>query len=198
MSTPIITLYDVVFTTDGKRYSYLAGTLDYDIEEYVVVPVGRGEIETVAKIVAMKHCSTSELLLPVEQLKTILRRASTEEREAFNKSTLTTPKKSKEKTDKTSFAADNTYISEGIQSDGSLILCYEDYGVDAFDGMDYEVTYELNPENTKKLQEFLSAKYTGNIEYMIIQECGLGYRKKALTELFEEAGVEFSHFSWIS
>lgn len=198
MSTPIITLYDVVFATGGKRYSYLAGTLNYDLEEYVVVPVGRDDQEKVAKIVEMKHYSPSELRLPVEQLKTILRRASAAEREAFEKQSSRTPKKAKGKTNKASFATDDAYITEGLQRDGSLIICYEDYGVDSFDGMDYEVIYELNPENTKKLQEFLSAKYTGNIEYMIIQECGLGYRKKALTELFEEAGVEYSHFSWIS
>ena len=64
--------------------------------------------------------------------------------------------------------------------------------------MDYEVTYKLNPENTKKLHTYLSARYTGGIEYMIVQECGPGYRRKALTELFSEAGVEYTSFTWMS
>lgn len=71
-------------------------------------------------------------------------------------------------------------------------------GKNIMDGMDYEITYELNPENTKKLHEYLSVKHNGGLEHMIIQECGPGYRKKALVELFEEAGVEYNHFSWIS
>ena len=36
------------------------------------------------------------------------------------------------------------------------------------------------------------------IEYMILQECGPGYRRKALTELFSEAGVEYTKFTWIT
>lgn len=50
----------------------------------------------------------------------------------------------------------------------------------------------------KKLRAYLSASHTGSIECMIREECGRGYRKKALTELFEEAGVEYKYFTWIS
>lgn len=189
MSTPI-TLYDVVFVPGGKRYSYLAGADGYAVGECVVVPAGRDGREAVVQIAAVRSCKPEGLLVP---LKTILRRASEAESKAFGK-----PAAAKAKAPRTPAKPDSSYIAEGLQPDGSLIICYEDYGVEAFSGMDYEVTYRLNPENTAKLRAYLSARYTGGIEYMIVQECGPGYRRKALTELFSEAGVEFEQFTWIA
>lgn len=168
MSTPI-TLYDVVFGPGGKRYSYLAGGEEYAVDECVVVPA--------------------------EQLKTILRRASDAESKAFGKAESSKKTKAKAAPAKQS---DDTFISDGLQPDGSLVISYEDYGVESFGGMDYEVIYKLEPDAVKKLRAYLSAGHTGSIEYMIREECGPGYRKKALTELFEEAGVEYKYSTWIS
>ena len=39
--------------------------------------------------------------------------------------------------------------------DGSIILSYEDYNVEAFGGADYEAIYELSKENADKLKEIL-------------------------------------------
>lgn len=188
-----ITLYDVIFGPGGKRYSYLAGGEEYAVDECVVVPAGKGGREAVVQIAAVRSCEPGELRVPAEQLKTIIRRADEAESKAFGK-----PAAAKAKAPKTPAKPDSSYIAEGLQSDGSLLICYEDYGVEAFGGMDYEVTYKLNPENTKKLHAYLSARYTGGIEYMILQECGPGYRRKALTELFSEAGVEYTKFTWIA
>lgn len=189
MSTPI-TLYDVVFVPGGKRYSYLAGADVYAVGECVVVPAGKDGREAVVQIEAVRGCEPGELTVP---LKTILRRASEAESKAFGK-----PAAAKAKAPRTPAKPDSLYIAEGLQPDGSLIICYEDYGVESFGGMDYEVTYKLNPENTEKLHAYLSARYTGGIEYMILQECGPGYRRKALTELFSEAGVEYTSLTWMS
>ncbi len=158
---------------------------------------GKDGHESAVRVVSKRRCPVDDMPFPLEKMKHILRRATEDEITVFNQERRSKGKKITKKFVKEAYNGE-PYTSEGVQRDGSIIICHEDYGVDSFDGMDYEITYELNPENTKKRQEYLSAKYTGGIEYMIIQECGLGYRKKALTELFEEAGVEFSHFSWIS
>lgn len=194
MSTPI-TLYDVVFVPGGKRYSYLAGGEEYEVGECVVVPAGKDGREAVVQIAAVRSCEPGELRVPEGQLKTIIRRASEAEREAFGKAEASRKPKAKAAPAKQS---DDTYISEGLQPDGSLVISYEDYGVESFGGMDYEVIYKLEPDAVKKLKAYLSAGHTGSIECMIREECGPGYRKKALTELFEEAGVEYKYFTWIS
>lgn len=139
MSTPI-TLYDVVFVPGGKRYSYLAGADGYAVGECVVVPAGKGGREAVVQIAAVRSCEPSELRVPEEQLKTIIRRADEAESESFAKAEVHKKPKVKAAPAKQS---DDTYISDGLQPDGSLVISYEDYGVESFGGMDYEVIYKL-------------------------------------------------------
>ncbi len=69
------------FSLTGKGIVYLVGGENYDIGEFVVVPVGRNGRETIAKIEAVRNCGHQ---LPDEQLKTIIRRAREAECEAFN------------------------------------------------------------------------------------------------------------------
>lgn len=185
-------LYDVIFTPGGKRYSYLAEE-DYAVGDFVVVPVGQTGREAVVQIVERRTNQDENGV----QLKKILRRANEAEVASFGKVTSHKPKKTKEQK-YTGDTPKNSSIYEGFQEDGSFVFSYEDYGVDFYDGADVEVIYKLDAENAEKLRMFLGKKYVGGLEYMLVQECGSDYRKKAPTELFDEAGVKYESFTWIS
>ena len=73
-----------------------------------------------------------------------------------------------------------------------------DYGSELFGGMDVEVIYKLDPDETEKLRAFLAERYVGSIESMLMQECGQNFMKRGPMELFEEAGVKYEKFVWIS
>ena len=189
-------LYEVEFFPGGKTYSYISDKDSFSKGDIVIVNAGSNNHETTVRIVAKKEFTADSLSFPKEQLKHILRLANEQESHEFARL-----KKRKENELKKSLEkqkSEITYVSEGIQPDGSFIFSYEDYGVDSFDGMDIETTYILDAENTEKLRLYLSKKYVGSLESMLAQECGQDYRKKAAIELFEEAGVEYKHFSWIS
>lgn len=189
-------LYEVEFFPGGKTYSYISDKDSFSKGDIVIVNAGSNNHETAVRIVAKKELTADSIRFPMEQIKHILRLANEQESQEFARL-----KKRKENELKKSLEkqkSEITYVSEGMQPDGSFIFSYEDYGVDSFDGMDIETTYILDAENTEKLRLYLSKKYMGSLESMLAQECGQDYRKKAAIELFEEAGVEYKHFSWIS
>lgn len=64
--------------------------------------------------------------------------------------------------------------------------------------MDVEVIYKLNPGETEKLRAFLAERHVGSIESMLMQVCGQNFMKRGPMELFEEAGVKYEKFVWIS
>lgn len=193
-----IILFMVEFVPGGKTYGYLADSDSFSEGDIVVVCAGKDNHESAVRIVSKERCLVDDLAFPRERMKHILRRATEDEIAAFKQSRPAKPKKKTKQTENEVYK-EEPYINEGLQPDGSLVLSYADYGVESFGGMDYEVTYKLNPANTEKLREYLSKRHTGScIESLIEQECGSDYRKKGPMELFKEAGVEFTHFVWIS
>lgn len=187
-----LVLYDVIFAPGGKCYSYLAEE-DYAVGDYVVVPVGQARREAVVQIVERRTRQDENGV----QLKTILRRASEAEIASFGNSASRRSKKSRE-AGYTGYTPKEPCIYEGFQEDGSFVFSYEDYGVDFYDGSDVEVIYKLDAENAEKLRIYLARKHVGSLESMLVQECGSDYRKKAATELFDEAGVKYESFTWIA
>ncbi len=190
-----VELCSVEFFANGRMYSYLAENDYYSVGDLVVVCAGKDNHEATVRIVAKKPYDSAALPIPVEQMKYILRLATEEEKCAFAKVHLPKLKKKNPLYDYSKDSSNDTsYVAEGLQSNGSFVISYSD----SYDGMDVEVNYNLDPENTEKLRAFLSEKYKGGLESMLIQECGHGYQKKSLTELFDEIGVKYGHFTWIN
>lgn len=188
-------LCDVEFYPGGRTYSYFAEEGRYSVGDLVVVNAGKDNHEATVRIVVQKPYDPSTPQIPVEQMKHILRLATEEEKSAFAKPHHPKPKKRYRLYDCSKDTSnDNSYVAEGLQPDGSFIISYND----SYDGMDVEVTYNLDPENTEKLRVFLSERYKGSLESMLIQECGYGYRRKGLMELFDEIGLKCRHFSWVN
>lgn len=189
--------YDVEFTPGGKTYSYIADD-SYNVGDMVIVCAGRDNHETVVRIVSKKASGDVGLTVPPEKLKRILRCANEEERKAFSKTKVSKTHKKPHSDYSTQEQNSRPYEADGLQPDGSLVVSYEDYASEFFGGMDVEVIYKLDADNTERLRIYLSEKYTGSIESMLMQECGQNYMKKGPMELFEEAGVKYEKFVWIS
>lgn len=189
---------DVEFTPGGKTYSYVADDESFNVGDMVIVCAGKDNHETVVRIVAKKSLCDAGLSVPSEKLKHVLRRASAEERAAFPKSKTPKAKKRFHLNDASQETNSRPYETDGLQQDGSLVVSYADYGSEFFGGMDVEVIYKLDADDTEKLRTFLSKKYVGSIESMLMQECGQNFMKKGPMELFEEAGVKYEKFVWIS
>lgn len=191
-------VYNVEFTPGGKTYSYVADDEVFNIGDMVIVCAGKDNHETVVRIVAKKSSSDAGLFFPDEKLKHILRHADEKERATFPK--LKSLKAEKKSFDDYVAQEENSqpYETDGLQPDGSLVVSYADYGSEFFGGMDVEVIYKLDPRETEKLRAFLSEKYVGSIESMLMQECGQNFMKRGPMELFEEVGVKYEKFVWIS
>ena len=189
---------NVEFTPGGKTYSYVADDESFSDGDMVIVCAGKDNHETVVRIVSKRPSCDTDLSVPNEKLKHILRRADEKERATFPKSKAPKAKKKSHPNYGTQETNNRPYETDGLQPDGSLVVSYEDYGSEFFGGMDVEVIYKLDGDNAEKLRTFLSKKYVGSIESMLMQECGKNFMKKGPMELFEEAGVKYEKFVWIS
>ena len=58
---------------------------------------------------------------------------------------------------------------------GRITIGYEDYGVSEFGGGDFEKTYEMDRENSKKFVSALKKLYRGSLEKMIEDAFGKGF-----------------------
>ncbi|MCR4654930.1 MAG: hypothetical protein K5770_01655 [Lachnospiraceae bacterium] len=87
-----------------------------------------------------------------------------------------------------------------VYDDGkTLEVSYEDYGVPAFDGGDYEATYSLNSDNRKKLKTELEQEgFSGSMEEMIIGRFGEYLEKSSFALYLDEHGIKYELFTWIS
>ena len=188
----------VEYTPGGKTYSYVADDEVFNVGDMVIVYAGKDNRETVVQIVSKKSSCDAGLSVPFEKLKHILRRADEKEKEAFPKLKISKVKKNSHLGHVTQEENSRPYETDGLQPDGSLVVSYSDYGSEFFGGMDVEVIYKLDADDTEKLRTFLSKKYVGSIESMLLQECGKNFMKKGPMELFEEAGVKYEKFVWIS
>lgn len=189
---------DVEFTPGGKTYSYIADDEPFNVGDMVIVCAGMDNHETVVRIVSKRPSRDTDVSVPNEKLKHILRRADEKERATFPKSKAPKAKKKSHPNYGTQETNNRPYETDGLQPDGSLVVSYADYGSEFFGGMDVEVIYKLDADDTEKLRTFLSKKYVGSIESMLLQECGQNFMKKGPMELFEKAGVKYEKFVWIS
>ena len=191
-------IYNVQFKPKGKSYSYISDEDSFNVGDVVIVCAGKDNHEAAVRIVSKKSPCDADLSVPVEKLKRILRAANEEERVVFAKAKKTNAKKPSRSSRVEQEQNNRPYETDGLQPDGSLVVSYADYGSEFFGGMDVEVIYKLDPGEIEKLRAFLSEKHVGSIESMLMQECGQNFMKRGPMELFEEAGVKYEKFVWVS
>jgi hypothetical protein len=78
-----------------------------------------------------------------------------------------------------------------LRSDGSASIGYEDYGVDVFDGCDYEVTYLLDKENFELLLKHLSISSPIGAKYDLINEFGEQFDSIKFEDFCKKHGIKY-------
>jgi len=89
-------------------------------------------------------------------------------------------------------------FSLSYENDGSLRICYDDFGVSEFGGGDYEKSYTLDKENAEKLKAALSELLKGTLEEMMEAYFGREFSDSKFRHLCRECGIQFSSSFWIS
>ena len=82
--------------------------------------------------------------------------------------------------------------------DGRTSIGIEDYDVEMFDGMDYEMIYTLDAENLRKFAGKLAETHPGTLEQMIKAEFGIHLDQKSISMWMDENGIRYEFFSWMS
>ena len=82
------------------------------------------------------------------------------------------------------------------QKNGRISIGYEDYGVSAFGGGDFEKTYYLDEENSKKFEIALKKEYRGSLEEMIEAAFGKNFKDLAFWDFCKKNGIEYSSSTW--
>ena len=77
-----------------------------------------------------------------------------------------------------------------------ISIGYADYGVSAFGGGDFEKTYYLNKENSKKFVAALKKEYKGSLEEMIEAAFGRGFNDSLFWEFCKTNSIEYSSSTW--
>ena len=80
--------------------------------------------------------------------------------------------------------------------DGAISIGYEDYGVSQFGGGNFERTYYLNKENSKKLLLALQKEHTGSLREMIEAAFGKNFKDSLFWEFCKANGIEYTSSTW--
>ena len=84
------------------------------------------------------------------------------------------------------------------QKNGMISIGYEDYGVSEFGGRDFEKTYYLDEENSRKFEIALEKEYRGSLEEMIEAAFGKNFNDPAFWDFCKKNGIEYSSSTWCS
>ena len=79
---------------------------------------------------------------------------------------------------------------------GKISIGYEDYGVDMFGGGDFEKTYYLDKENSKKLIAALKKEYKGKLQKMIEDAFGKNFSDPDFWDFCKSNGIEYTSSTW--
>ena len=79
---------------------------------------------------------------------------------------------------------------------GGIAIGYADYGVSEFGGGDFEKTYYLDKENTKKFKAALKKEHKGSLEKMIEDAFGRNFSDPDFWEFCKKNGIEYSSSTW--
>ena len=84
------------------------------------------------------------------------------------------------------------------KKNNKISIGYVDYGVSEFGGMDFEKTYYLDEENSKKFIDALKKEYKGSLKKMIEEAFGSNFCDPEFWDFCEENGIEYTSSTWTS
>lgn len=82
------------------------------------------------------------------------------------------------------------------EKDGKISIGYEDYGVSHFGGGDFEKTYYLDEENSKKFVSELKKSYHGSLKEMIEAAFGRGFDDSKFWDFCRAHMIKYSSSTW--
>jgi len=82
------------------------------------------------------------------------------------------------------------------QKDGKISIGYEDYGVSEFGGGDFERTYYLDEDNSKKFVAVLSEKYNGSLGEMIEAAFGKNFADRVFWDFCRIHDIKYTSSTW--
>jgi len=82
------------------------------------------------------------------------------------------------------------------KSDTGISIGYEDYGVSQFGGGNFEKTYYLDKDNSKRLENALKKEYTGTLEEMIEAAFTRSFNDRLFWDFCNRHGIDYSTSTW--
>ena len=82
------------------------------------------------------------------------------------------------------------------QTNGRISIGYEDYGVSEFGGGDFERTYYMDEENSKKLISELGKIHQGTLEEMLEKAFGRSFSDRKFWDFCKCHGITYSSSTW--
>ena len=83
------------------------------------------------------------------------------------------------------------------QKKGEISIGYEDYGVSEFGGGDFEQTYSMDKENSKKFVDALKKQYAGSLEEMIEAAFGRNFCDRDFWDFCKQNDIAYSSSRWV-
>lgn len=77
-----------------------------------------------------------------------------------------------------------------------ISIGYEDYGVPQFGGGNFERTYYLDAENSKKLVCALQKEYSGTLKEMLEAAFGSGFCDSLFWDFCKQNAIDYSSSTW--
>lgn len=92
--------------------------------------------------------------------------------------------------------ADTSGLLYTKNRDGSIRIEVIDYGVEEFDGRDWECWYDLSKENAKLLYKELKKIHNGRFEQMLVAEFGKTFDIPKFIRFCKEHGIKYNFSTW--
>jgi hypothetical protein len=85
------------------------------------------------------------------------------------------------------------------KENGAICVMVVDYGVEEFDGRDWESWYDLDKGNADRLSAELKKMHSGTLEQMLKEEfCeGADFSLYKFERYCREHGIAYRHESWV-
>ena len=79
---------------------------------------------------------------------------------------------------------------------GKITIEYVDFGVSEFGGTDFEKTYYLDKENSKKFVAVLKKEYKGSLDSMIEQAFTRNFSDRLFWDFCKQNNITYSSSTW--
>ncbi|MBO5850904.1 MAG: hypothetical protein J6R29_01060 [Clostridia bacterium] len=84
------------------------------------------------------------------------------------------------------------------EKDDGISIGYTDFGVSEFGGMDFERTYYLDKENSKKFKDSLKKEYKGTLKQMITSAFTENFSDQKFWDFCKEHDIKYTTSTWTS